>query len=379
MKEMEKRQDIESVEILPEKIGELSGQETSPLLERAASRIEIVRPKTEFWRGMTENLRGAGAFLTAKKADLGSRAFRAIAGASLVATMVSACARPTEGDYTLPIQSLPTATEIFTPTLEATPTTEASATPEAAVINEWRLSPDGHIYYNEAELYGGLFTINPENTTAYWEDLVKGLYRINLYFGDTTFLSRYPTEERFLDAISSGEPIEGLCIPVQHPTRLRQWQGAIGCSSPMGPVNLSSVAIVIDQPTREEMLDHGPSDFPPYIFFDERLGELYVEVIEREGNQILEFHFRRDVVYEEPNVRPLLADGTQDDNLVAATELLNSLNFVIGLLPERPPRDNFYLRDELRPPALYPIFNLTRGPTSYSSLSETDSSLIMLR
>jgi hypothetical protein len=147
----------------------------------------------------------------------------------------------------------------------------------------------------------------------------------------------------------------------------------------MGPISLSSVAIVIDHPTREEMLDHSLFDFPPYVFFIERLGELYVEVIEREGNQILEFHFRRDVVYEEPYARPLLPDGSPDDNLVAATELLNSWNFVIGLLPERPTRDNPYLRDELNPPALIPVWNLTRSPTTYSSLSETDSSLIMLR
>ena len=31
---------------------------------------------------------------------------------------------------------------------------------------------------NEAELYGGLFTINPEQVEKYWEDTVKGIYYV---------------------------------------------------------------------------------------------------------------------------------------------------------------------------------------------------------
>lgn len=296
----------------------------------------------------------------------------------LLAVVATACGVGDAGSLARPIDTetpTPTATQVFTPTTEASPTPEITSTPEA--VDEWRLSPDGHIYYNEAELYGGLFTINPENTTAYWEDLVSGLYTITRYFGNTRFLSRYPSEEGFLEAIGNGRPIEGLCIPAQHPTRLRQYQGAIACSS-SGPVDLSSVAIVIDRPTREEMLHHTRYDFPPYLFFDRRLGELYVEAIEREGKQILEFHFRRDVVYEEPYVHPLLPDGSPEHNLVVATELLNSWNYLIGLLPERPPRENDYLRSELNPPALIPDWNATSG-LAYSSFSETDSSLIRLR
>jgi hypothetical protein len=266
------------------------------------------------------------------------------AAPALFAVVATACGVTADsGSLARPIDTQtpsPTATEAFTPTTEASPTPEITPTPEAA--DEWRLSPDGHIYYNEALLYGGLFTINPANTTAYWEDLVTGLYTITRYFGNTRFLSRYPTEERFLEAIGNGRPIEGLCIPAQHPTRLRQWEWVMACSS-SGPVDLSSVAIVIDRPTREEMLHHTRYDSPPYILFADSLGELYAEVIEREGKQILEFHFRRDIVYEEPYVIPLLPDGSPDDNLLAATELLNLWNYVMGLLPERPTPGSVYL------------------------------------
>jgi len=121
MKEMEKRWDIESAEILPENIGELPASETSPLLERAASRIDILKPKTPFWEGMAENLKGAAAYLDAKKAELGSKAFRVIAGASLVATMLSACSPIFSPGVSTPEPFRPTAAA----TIEPTSTTEA--------------------------------------------------------------------------------------------------------------------------------------------------------------------------------------------------------------------------------------------------------------
>jgi hypothetical protein len=341
------------------------------------SRARSARPKSRLGQ-FQDKLVGWAGEMIAGKPPTKRQVLKA--APALFAVVATACGVTADsGSLARPIDTetpSPTATKVFTPTTEASPTPEITSTPEA--VDEWRLSPDGHIYYNEALLYGGLFTINPENTTAYWEDLVTGLYAITLYLGNTRFLSRYPTEGSFLEAIGNGRLIEGLCIPAQHPSRLRQWAGVIACSS-SEPVNLSSVSIVIDRPTREEMLHHSPYDFPPYLFFDGKVGELYVEVIEREGNRILEFHFRRDLIYEEPYMRPLLPDGSPEYNLVVATELLNSWNFVIGLLPERPTRESVYLIGELDPPALFPTFTSTWIPTYHSSLSETDSSLIMLR
>lgn len=111
------REYIERIEILPANIGELAASEAAPLLERAALRIGIIKPKDEFWEGMTENLRGAASYIKAEKAKLASKTFRAISGASLVGTMVAACARPPESPIAL------------TP-LE--PTTEVSAQPTAS-------------------------------------------------------------------------------------------------------------------------------------------------------------------------------------------------------------------------------------------------------
>src|SRR3989304_10530189 len=117
--------EVEAPEILPPDIGQLKVNEAAPLLDRAVSRIDIVRPKTAFWKGMVENLQGAAAFVSAKKDKLGSKAFRLVAGASLVTTMVSACARPNEPAITLE----PTQTRIT----EVAPPTE---TPEAPIPTE---------------------------------------------------------------------------------------------------------------------------------------------------------------------------------------------------------------------------------------------------
>lgn len=112
----------EPVEILPENIGELPSSETPRLLERAAVRLEITRPKTEFWEGMKENLRGAAGFLEAQKKQLGSKALRAVIGASLVSTMLSACSSPQAPE--LPPTEQPT---ISTPT--ETPTEVSTEVP----------------------------------------------------------------------------------------------------------------------------------------------------------------------------------------------------------------------------------------------------------
>ncbi|HJX59399.1 MAG TPA: hypothetical protein VJ481_02485 [Patescibacteria group bacterium] len=127
---METESEREPVEILPSNIGEMKPGEVVPILTRAASRIDIVRPKNDFWNGMKENLRGAAAYLEAQKSKIASKTFRVVAGASLVATMVSACARSVE-TANIPPETLPIATEVF-PTSELTPvpTEIPSATPE---------------------------------------------------------------------------------------------------------------------------------------------------------------------------------------------------------------------------------------------------------
>src|SRR4030042_4499382 len=111
MEVVETESEREPVEILPSNIGEMKPGEVVPILTRAAFRIDIVRPKNDFWNGMRENLRGAAAYLETQKSKIASKTFRVVAGASLVATMVSACARQVETSG-IPLQTSPVATEV---------------------------------------------------------------------------------------------------------------------------------------------------------------------------------------------------------------------------------------------------------------------------
>lgn len=102
------------VEILPRDIGDLAADQAAPLLKRAASRIEILKPKgNEFWQGVRENLQGASHYIEAKKSEVASKTFRLVAGGSLVTTMVAACAPPPETPET-PSYPEPTATQVQT-------------------------------------------------------------------------------------------------------------------------------------------------------------------------------------------------------------------------------------------------------------------------
>jgi len=95
-------------------------------------RIEIVKPENEFWQGMKENLEGAASFIKAKKGELASRTFGAIAGASLVTSMLSSCAEPglTSKATEMHRTTEPVATEVTpVPTPESTATKESPPTP----------------------------------------------------------------------------------------------------------------------------------------------------------------------------------------------------------------------------------------------------------
>src|SRR3990167_5868358 len=109
----------EPLEILPDNIGSLPSSEAAPLLTRAASRIDIVRPKSEFWKGMQENLKGAAGWIETQRAKFKGKTLNMIAGVSLVTTMAAVCAKPPETPY-IPTQA-PRITEV-TPTEMPLPT-----------------------------------------------------------------------------------------------------------------------------------------------------------------------------------------------------------------------------------------------------------------
>ncbi len=99
---VEKEITLKGREILPGDIGETSSFEAKPLLARAAYLIEILNPKTEFWRGLVKNLRGVAAYIETRRSKLTSKIFKVAAGASFVATVTAACApiiEPTAPGY----------------------------------------------------------------------------------------------------------------------------------------------------------------------------------------------------------------------------------------------------------------------------------------
>ena len=73
---------------------------------------------------------------------------------------------------TLSPTNKPTILPTETPTITLTSTPAEKPTAQ----DIWLVSPDGHIAYNESQLYGGLFTIDtehPEYAQKYWEGLVR--------------------------------------------------------------------------------------------------------------------------------------------------------------------------------------------------------------
>ena len=205
------------VEIIPSNIGNLPSSEAAPLLTRAASRLEITKPRTEFWQGMSENLRGAAAYLKAEKSKIASKTFRAVAGASLVATMVSSCGpiARAEGPGSLtPTEAV--ATEVFTPTPEITPTPTVEPNPTVVPGQfEYDFQPDrpdyipaaiagaggtGEIGFNVAESGSGEIPTETIKEEGYVPLVVEeGV--LSAEVGGVTFL---PYPERMLYENESG-------------------------------------------------------------------------------------------------------------------------------------------------------------------------------
>jgi hypothetical protein len=137
-KEMERG---ESVEILPENIGEMPALKAAPLLERAASRTEVLGWGGEFWEGLRENLRGAKAWVESHGAEATKKTLSAITTAAFVTTCFSACVNVpitpdipsitapgvtevTPSATTISAETAPGVTGVFPPTTDAPTSTE---------------------------------------------------------------------------------------------------------------------------------------------------------------------------------------------------------------------------------------------------------------
>jgi len=80
------------------------------------------------------------------------------------------------------------------------------------VQNVWKVTSDGLIHYNEAELLGGAVTLDPAQSERLWEDLWRSLYSLNIKTKNTAFKARYPTEEKFFESLKQGKPVYNLNI-----------------------------------------------------------------------------------------------------------------------------------------------------------------------
>ena len=255
-----------------------------------------------------------------------------------ICLVLSACSAPSPATTGTPTPTTtftslrPTSTP--TPPPSPAPTETATAIETATASSEWQTTSDGHILYNEKDLFNGLFTMNPENngeyTKEYWEDIIRGLWNLNNISKNTAFLTQFPTDQSLVDYFNNGGRfVDNLWIPVQYPNSDQQYYNAAIMVPVEGPTDLSKIAIAIYKPTAEEMRNykvayHGSR----FMSFNGYLGEV---AIEKNKSNILVFTIRRDLlndmskIFYDGNSGKFLAlsdQKTPQENLLAATQLL---------------------------------------------------------
>lgn len=227
----------------------------------------------------------------------------------------------------------------FTPELTITPTKPPPST-------EWQLSPDGHIYYKESELYGGMFTINkehPEWVEKYWEDTIRGLWNLNNVGENTKFINQFPTDDALVQYLKDGDGhVNNLWIPEIYPSASRIFIKSAILTPVNSQVDLSQIAIAIYKPTTEEIYKYSPSyaTGTKYVSYFGGKGEALTEVAEINSQNILKITLRRDLLIDA--MQPLLIsdqdlssskqfsilaiteDSSAEENLLAATQLVQS-------------------------------------------------------
>jgi hypothetical protein len=260
----------------------------------------------------------------------------------------------------------------------------ATPTPERLPAEDrWQVSPDGHIAYNEAQLYGGLFTIDtehPEYAQKYWEDSVRGLWNLNSVGKNTAFLSQFPTADALVKYLSDGGgPVSNLWIPVIYPDARRQFWYRAALESVAGPIDLSQIAISIYKPTRDEIYRYSPSYATGTKFISYGGGisaEVLVEEVEIDGRNILRFTHRRDLLTDSISVLDeggklvalsLSEEKTPEEKLLAATQLIKSWNFYMQSVKARGDKGDGWMT-EYDPPMLN-IGIFYPSPLQYQALT----------
>ena len=294
------------------------------------------------------------------------REFLKLAGVGAGGAFLTACGViPSEP---LPTQqSLPTETTSPTPTAETSPTPEITATPtEIPVRDEWQVSADGLILYNQATLAEGLFTINEAATQYTWDELIRSLYQINVAGENRTFLRQFPTLESFREEALSGRPIENMWIAIDHPgSGIRYLNQATW--APVESVDLSSTAVAIVHLTYNDIVHPTTRDERPFFTANWAMGELLIERVEINGRFVIRFTFRHSL-YDNPTygILGLSDDYPPEHNLAAITQFINSWFWEVDHMVDSPVTGEIRIAD-VNPP----IFNL--GSADLPSRSELES------
>ncbi len=242
------------------------------------------------------------------------------------------------------IPPMPTTLPTKTPFPTSTPEPTATPTEKAPPSTEWQLSPDGHIYYKESELYDGMFTINkehPEWVEKYWEDTIRGLWNLNYISENSTLLNQFPTDDSLIGYLKNGgDPISNLTIPVIYPNGAKQFYGTATMEEVEGALDLSKIAIAIYKPTLEEIYHYSP-DYDSgtrFVHYNFGKGSVFIEEFPFDGNKVLKFTLRQDELIDvqlwqydpsiddtSPVLIPVLSSQkTSKENLLAATFLVRS-------------------------------------------------------
>jgi hypothetical protein len=181
-----------------------------------------------------------------------------------------------------------TSSPTFHPTLnpESTPipteTLVPTATEKLPAQDIWQVSPDKHIVYNETKLVDGKLTINtehPEYTLEYWKSIITGIHNLNVIGKNTSFTDKFPTAQSLIDYLNSpdSEPITNLLIPVIYPNSDREFAHGATLVT-IDSVNLSQIAIQIENPSREEIMKYtGKYPNTEFISFWAGSGEILVK------------------------------------------------------------------------------------------------------
>jgi hypothetical protein len=223
----------------------------------------------------------------------------------------------------------PIATEVAT---TAPLATAESAPTQPPPSTEWQLSPDGHVYYKESELYGGMFTINkehPENVEQYWEDTIRGLWNLNFVSQNKDFLNQFPTDDSLIEYLNNGGgPVENLWIPVKYPNPSQQFWYQATMEPVEGAVDLSKIGLSIEKPSQEDITNFSPSygTGPEFILFGGPYLQVRITVEKYDGENILLLNYQSiSTEYTPGGVISLLYEPNEPrENLEAASQLIMS-------------------------------------------------------